>query len=455
MAHIQCNTTMFVGKFLDSSSSLDSTTFVTVTHIDCIGKEAFIHFNISISIGYIIRLHFGMSGSEIITRRGHICEVVGPDRCNKCNTTAAIDPTTYQRPHTRKKINGILIFEDFYLMIFDSVIQVKTIGYYSSIYSRRDQDIMTLTDYDGIVKILQTDERYISDSVMDQSILPGVGNVIKCEGLFQARIHPMTRSCDISSDQLIKLIYYLQQFSFDWYKCTEKNKKIKMWIYGSDICEICSATVSLIRYGIFDRITYYCSHCQRQAEKTDSLVTISNENNNGVADANNESLIESKTESTSGNISIFTPHLCYCKTQSKLNRVRKQGDTCNRLFWSCPLGIRNSKRCNYFAWADTQFPKCEHNQPSTLRRVLKPGANNGRYFYCCGQQKQNQCKYFEWVPSLQCSSSQDAIALDQVDREETNLDDNNNKRQRTDTHSYLPENKLDAKVRPSRVVVPL
>ena len=33
-----------------------------------------------------------------------------------------------------------------------------------------------------------------------------------------------------------------------------------------------------------------------------------------------------------------------------------------------------------------------------MKKVKKPGLNTGRKFFCCPNDKESSCKYFEWVP---------------------------------------------------------
>jgi formamidopyrimidine-DNA glycosylase len=357
-----------------------------ITHIDCIGKEAFIHFSTSPQNGFVIRLHFGMNGSEMVSHRLHTC-VVSPAGCNVCDINVVVDTSRNQPKHSRKQLSCVMIFTDYYLCIYDSVVQVKTIRYYSDIYSKRDRNIMIISCYDQVAHLLKEDSRSISDSIMDQDVLPGVGNIIKCEGLFRTKIHPMRLSRDMSHDVLIQLVHNLQEFSIDWYKCTEKNKQVHMDIYGMDSCHVCQRAVSLIRQGQYDRITYFCNNCQPLSQSSHGMSA------DGAAINKDPNLFCNDTS----HANILTPTFCHCKSQSKLNRVRKQGVNANRLFWSCSLNMKSHKRCTYFAWADTTFPTCHHGCVSILRRVLKPGVTNGRYFYCCGKDKTEQCKYFEWL----------------------------------------------------------
>jgi hypothetical protein len=103
--------------------------------------------------------------------------------------------------------------------------------------------------------------------------------------------------------------------------------------------------------------------------------------------------------SVGGRLPFLIAPLCKCRAQSVLVRVRKSGPTMHRLFWACRRsssggggsgrngdGTGHGKKtfCDFFHWADGLFPKCpRHNVVCILRRVLKDGPNNGRYFFSC------------------------------------------------------------------------
>jgi len=112
----------------------------------------------------------------------------------------------------------------------------------------------------------------------------------------------------------------------------------------------------------------------------------------------------------SSNLPLLSPPLCNCRNICSLARVRKTGPTLHRLFWSCN---HRSKKCSYFHWADGLFPKCKnHNDQKEivciLRRVLKDGPNNGRYFFTCpsvttvpsSSSSSSSCGTFVWADSL-------------------------------------------------------
>jgi len=105
---------------------------------------------------------------------------------------------------------------------------------------------------------------WICDSLMDQAILPGVGNIIKNEALFAAKVHPASPSECIPSEVLSRLLVAVREFSFTWYRCDHEGKSINplLKIYRKKICSECGGKVESGRIGSLERITYRCPACQ-------------------------------------------------------------------------------------------------------------------------------------------------------------------------------------------------
>ena len=79
--------------------------------------------------------------------------------------------------------------------------------------------------------MLSNDGREIYEAIMDQEVLPGVGNVIKCEALFNASVNPYSIAKLIPTDTLTILIEKLKQFAYDWYVCKQRHRGISI-LYG-------------------------------------------------------------------------------------------------------------------------------------------------------------------------------------------------------------------------------
>jgi formamidopyrimidine-DNA glycosylase len=328
-----------------------------------VGKELFIVFENNLSI----RLHFQMNGSERLVPSGS----PPPDLDSK----------------SRKVLTAKFSFDSIELYLYDTTVSIRASEYLHIVQQRVNRDICNpRISFSEVVEMMIVDQRPLKDLIMDQIILPGVGNIIKCEGLFLSRIHPNACAASLGIDELTMLVVMLHRFSLSWMDNCRRGRPTEYSIYGRDSCIECLMPVSLVRDGDLGRITYFCARCQVDAMNTFK-----------------DSSSLKRDEPLSDAVDLFIRKSCKCKTMSKLQRVRKVGMNMNRLFWSCG-GLRY-KGCGFFEWADATFPKCLHGRVSILRRVLKPGANNGRYFFCCGEEKNEQCKYFNWIDSVKDQSS--------------------------------------------------
>ena len=104
----------------------------------------------------------------------------------------------------------------------------------------------------------------ICDSLMDQAILPGVGNLIKNEALFTARVHPESPSGCIPGEVLRGLLTAVRDFSFTWYRCDQEGVRIDpvLRIYRKKSCPECGGRVESVRIGHLERISFWCPACQ-------------------------------------------------------------------------------------------------------------------------------------------------------------------------------------------------
>ncbi|KFQ52784.1 Endonuclease 8-like 3, partial [Pelecanus crispus] len=78
-----------------------------------------------------------------------------------------------------------------------------------------------------------------------------------------------------------------------------------------------------------------------------------------------------------------------------LRVVRKDGENKGRQFFACPLP--RETRCDYFQWADLNFPFCNHGKRCVMKTVFKIGPNNGKNFFVCPLGKEKQCGFFQWA----------------------------------------------------------
>lgn len=105
---------------------------------------------------------------------------------------------------------------------------------------------------------------YICDVLLDQSILPGVGNIIKVEALYRAKVHPLSITSKIKNDVLRKILIKTRKFSEIFYSTAVNGESLKNYLscYGKKICKNCGGKITRKRLGKLKRFSYFCSNYQ-------------------------------------------------------------------------------------------------------------------------------------------------------------------------------------------------
>jgi endonuclease-8 len=116
-----------------------------------------------------------------------------------------------------------------------------------------------------VLTFIQDDpHRYLCDILLDQDIFAGVGNIIKNEALFAARLHPLNTVGQVPEKQLERLAAKAREFSRYFYERSLENKQLGagLRVYRKRQCSECMTKIQRKRLGETDRVTFFCSECQ-------------------------------------------------------------------------------------------------------------------------------------------------------------------------------------------------
>ncbi|HEX8515490.1 MAG TPA: DNA-formamidopyrimidine glycosylase family protein [Bacteroidia bacterium] len=111
--------------------------------------------------------------------------------------------------------------------------------------------------------VIEQKNEMICDSLLDQEIFAGVGNIIKNEVLYLAKVHPETRVKNIPEKKLKEIIKITRAYCFDflfWKKRFELKKNFKM--HTKKTCPDCNGSTTLKWTGKRDRRSFFCNKCQ-------------------------------------------------------------------------------------------------------------------------------------------------------------------------------------------------
>ncbi|MDD1660419.1 MAG: hypothetical protein LUQ62_04345 [Methanomicrobiales archaeon] len=109
----------------------------------------------------------------------------------------------------------------------------------------------------------EKDNDLICDTLLDQEVLAGPGNLIKNEALYAERIHPASPTRCIPDGKLRGLFREVRDFSIRWLERKRQgNRKPVTAIYQKGTCPSCGGKVRSGRMGRFNRISFWCPVCQ-------------------------------------------------------------------------------------------------------------------------------------------------------------------------------------------------
>ncbi|XP_027532474.1 endonuclease 8-like 3 isoform X1 [Neopelma chrysocephalum] len=512
--------------------------------VETLGKELFLYFDQK-----ALRIHFGMNGSMCIN------------------------------PDGSKDRNGVLPVLEIQLTEDTVWFFDVTVEYRNAAECERKVRMMESLDVcspkfsflRAESEIKQHKTRMLCDVLLDQAVLPGVGNIIKNEALFDSGLHPAVKVCQLTDERIRHLVKMTRDFTLLFYKCRKTGSPLYKHykVYKRPTCGQCSGNITACRLGENNRMTYFCSQCQKvdpqlvnlsklptrnsligwaygrrscsnehvaqksEEEWTCTRCTLTNKPSAEICDAcltsrpevpkmenvedsaafdvnlmkypcnefrkpsteikinrrtafgtttlvltdlGNKAVLRNDTQISDGHSQCVAPKssckqiqsnayqsegntgkdcsthvnamaLSSCqqpvsfqhiqkkqKTDhipsvhqyniaisapqanvtddtctlsmghprcSKHNRlcslrvVRKDGENKGRQFYSCPLP--RETRCDYFQWADLDFPFCHHGKRCVMKTVLKIGPNNGKNFFVCPLGKEKQCGFFQWA----------------------------------------------------------
>jgi endonuclease-8 len=115
----------------------------------------------------------------------------------------------------------------------------------------------------------------IGEAIMNQTVMAGIGNILKSEILFAARIHPQRAASSLSDDEFTRLIATSQDMmgrAYDTHSFTQVFLSPALrqatgrlgYVYGrsGQVCLRCGGTLAMVRQGPMQRMTFFCPFCQ-------------------------------------------------------------------------------------------------------------------------------------------------------------------------------------------------
>ena len=110
-------------------------------------------------------------------------------------------------------------------------------------------------------------EYTIGELLLDQQVVSGIGNIYRCEALFQRRTHPKTPWPDADLDELVRTASKIMRAQL------QPRPGYQPQVYGrtGQPCPRCGTAIQSETYGAFPRTAHWCPNCQRPVNDEGSV----------------------------------------------------------------------------------------------------------------------------------------------------------------------------------------
>jgi endonuclease-8 len=112
-------------------------------------------------------------------------------------------------------------------------------------------------------KMKAAGNKLIADVLMDQEIFSGLGNIIKNEVLYRARVHPKSITGNIPSAKITTLLKEIKTYVFEFLLYKKANTLAAHWeVYTKKKCLRDGAPILKEYLGTQKRRCFFCDKCQ-------------------------------------------------------------------------------------------------------------------------------------------------------------------------------------------------
>jgi endonuclease-8 len=119
----------------------------------------------------------------------------------------------------------------------------------------------------AVENILSRRERSIGIALLDQSVIAGIGNILRNEILFRAKVHPERPIANLSLQEVERIVDYTEKLSKEFLNCKLQGRGIRdlLFVYNrfNGFCKVCGAPIKFYMQKPINRKTFVCESCQK------------------------------------------------------------------------------------------------------------------------------------------------------------------------------------------------
>lgn len=120
---------------------------------------------------------------------------------------------------------------------------------------------------EAINKILKRRDEKIGVVLLDQSVIAGIGNILRNEILFRAKVHPERLVKSLSNKDIINIVNIAEKLCKEFLNIKLRGAKLKpiLYVYNryNQKCKVCGNKIKFYMQKPINRKTFVCEKCQK------------------------------------------------------------------------------------------------------------------------------------------------------------------------------------------------
>ena len=117
-----------------------------------------------------------------------------------------------------------------------------------------------LTDAAAAAAVRAAPQAQVGEALLDQSVVAGVGNVLKSEACFAAGVDPWRRLGELGDEELLRVVASTRAVMAESVRAGRRPQRI--YRRAGEPCPRCGERIASRRQGDEARTTYWCPRCQ-------------------------------------------------------------------------------------------------------------------------------------------------------------------------------------------------